>query len=194
MSKWKRDSERQAEKWIWMSKWECGSERQAENEQRLWTPNDKGDLDVELEANNDYKCQTKDTTQNIKLKMRLWTLSWRCGSKRQTEIAALNAKTKETWLWYRNENANNGSEHQTEDMALNAKLKMWLWMPNWRCGFERQTKIAVLNAKTKETWLWYPNENANNGSEHQSEDAALNAKPEKMYDGYEYRAETKLWL
>ena len=73
--------------------------------------------------------ETENVALNAKQKMNN-------SSKRQTKkVVALMSKWK------------CGSERQTEDAALNAKIKMWLWTPNkktmiwmskWKCGSERQ--------------------------------------------------------
>ena len=57
---------------------------------RLWTPNGKGDLDVELEVNNDFERLTEDTTLNTKMKKRL------CMPNRKW-ITTLNVKMN-MWL------------------------------------------------------------------------------------------------
>ena len=45
---------------------------------------------------------------------------------------------------------NNDSERQKENvMALDVKMKMRLWTPTVRCGFERQTEYAAQNVKLK---------------------------------------------
>ena len=66
--------------------------------------------------------------------------------------------------------------------------KQRLWMPkwrkydDWRCGSERQTKDATLNAKRKKDMMALNAElEINNNSEHQTEDAALNAKLKKIW-------------
>ena len=62
---------------------------------------------------------------------------------------------------------NNSFEHQTKDTTLNAKLKIWLWMPNWRCDSECQIEdVMALNTELE----------TNNGFEHQTKDTTLNTK------------------
>ena len=89
-------------------------------------------------------------------------------------MMALNAKLK----------MNNDSRCRIENVALNTELKVWLWMPKWKCDFEHQTENVALNAKLK----WTMTLNAkrkmalviklktNNGSEIQNKDVALNTK------------------
>ena len=116
------DSECQTKKVIALiSKWKCGFELQKE--------------DVALNAK-----PKENVAPNAKMRMQLWTPNEKYGFERQNEDVALNTKPKEDAALNAKMKMNNNFERQTKNVALNAKMKMWLWMPKWRCGFECQTK------------------------------------------------------
>ena len=107
-----------------------------------------------------FKLRTNDGSKR-QLKLRLWMLNWRCGSKRQIEDVTLNVKRKKDRMTLNVElKTNNDSERQTKNMALNTKLQIRLWMSTYK-------EMVALNAK-----LWI-----DGGSERQTEKkVALNAK------------------
>ena len=110
----------------------------------------------------------------------------------------LNDKAEEKWLWTSKERKCNDSKclneyawrlwtpkteeklwHQMPSwiMALKAKMKAQLWMPNWKCDSEFQTKNVALNAKQKKYIMTLNVElKTNNNSECQTKNMALNAK------------------
>ena len=145
----KNDFECQKEEmwWLKMSEWVCTTVLNVKTKERCWhwMPSWRNmvALNAKLEANNDFECQTKDVALNAKLKMapnvklktwlkmlnwnkqRLWIPKWRCDSECRTE----------------------------RDWTPNWRKTWWLWMLNWRHGFERWTKKKLITLKTKDETL-----------------------------------------